>query len=117
VKTAGFSAPYPYLWSLPAHVLDHRFHRLTTLLDSPNGPSWVVVRGTEPTRLMRRLGPGAALNQHYRMVAFLCGRQVYLRKDLLRGTPQLTEKCSQPLASWNDDSATTRWVATEGRTR
>jgi hypothetical protein len=116
VQTSGLESPYRYLWSLPAHVLDHRFHRLTTLLESPDAPSWVVVRGSRPTRQLERLGPGRALKAHYDDVAHLCGREVYLRKGLTRDVPATQEQCWQPLVTWNS-GAHDHWLVTEGPTR
>jgi hypothetical protein len=114
VKTSGLASPYRYLWSLPAHVLDHHFDRLTALLDSPQRPSWVVVRGSAPTQQLRRLGPGQALTAHYDKVAHLCGREIYLSKGLTRDVPATTGQCSAPLVTWNRSRAHHHWLITEG---
>lgn len=114
VRTSGLASPYRYLWSLPAHVLDHRFRRLTHLLDSPQRPSWVVVRGSKPTRQLQHLGPGPALATHYEKVAYLCGREVYLRKDLTRDVPETGDQCWAPLVAWNASRAHHHWLVTEG---
>jgi hypothetical protein len=113
VQTAGLTAPYPYLWSLPAHVLDHHFNRLTAVLKGSDAPSWVVVRRSPANRRMERQGPGAALAQRYRKVSELCGRSVYLRNDLSRPVPETGQKCSLPLVAWNED-APHHWTVTEG---
>ena len=116
VKTSGLASPYRYLWSLPAHVLDHRFRRLTTLLDSSHRPTWVVVRGSKPTHQLVRLGPGRALQANYDSVAHLCGREVYLRKGLTRDVPATTDPCWAPLVTWNSHRAHRHWLVTEGPT-
>jgi hypothetical protein len=114
VQTAGLGAPYPYLWSLPAHVLDHHFTRLTTVLKGSDAPSWVVVRRTPATHRIERQGPGAVLRHRYRNVGTVCGRTVYLRDDLSRTVPEAGEKCWLPLVAWNNDAATHHWDVTEG---
>jgi hypothetical protein len=114
VETSGLTAPYTYLWSLPAHVLDVHFRHLTSVLQGPDAPSWVVVRNTPSTHLMQRQGPGAVLHHRYRKVATMCGRTVFLRADLSRVVPQADQRCSQPLVAWNDDAAIHNWTVTEG---
>ena len=114
VQTSGLSAPYTYLWSLPAHVLDHHFARLTAVLKGPEAPSWVVVRDSPSTHLMQKQGPGAVLHHRYRRVATMCGRAVFLRDDLSRTVPEAAEKCSMPLVAWRGDAATHHWTVTEG---
>ncbi len=114
VQTSGLDAPYTYLWSLPAHVLDHHFARLTAVLKGPQAPSWVVVRDSPSTHLMQKQGPGAVLHHRYRRVATMCGRAVFLRDDLSRTVPEAAEKCSMPLVAWRGDAATHHWTVTEG---
>ncbi len=113
VQSSGLSAPYTYLWSLPAHVLDHHFTHLTAVLKGPDAPSWVVVRNSPATHQMQRQGPGAVLRHRYRDVGVMCGRTVYLRDDLSRTVPQAGQRCSQPLVAWNDDAAIHQWRVTE----
>jgi hypothetical protein len=114
VKTSGLTAPYTYLWSLPAHVLDHHFTHLTAVLKGSDAPSWVVVRRTPANNRMQREGPGAVLAQRYRKVSEMCGRAVYLRLDLSRPVPEAGQRCSLPLVAWNEDDATHNWTVTEG---
>ncbi|MBV9830775.1 MAG: hypothetical protein JOZ82_04210 [Marmoricola sp.] len=117
VRTSGLESPYRYLWSLPAHVLDHHFQRLNALLDSPGRPSWVVVRGGKAGGELGRLGISAAVHAHYQPVAEICGRQVYLRDDLTRDVPRAPSPCWLPLVSWNPTHATHNWSVTEGAMR
>ncbi|MCW2771384.1 MAG: hypothetical protein JWR27_2817 [Aeromicrobium sp.] len=75
---AGMSSPYPYLWSLPVRTLDPDLAELAAVLDGPDRPTWVVdwsgIRswGIDPVRLT------GALGRHYRHVAEICGRSVWL---------------------------------------
>lgn len=114
VRTSDLQSPYRYLWSLPAHVLDHRFARLTSLLDASDRPSWVVVRRSGSTRKILRLGPGQALQANYTDVGTICGRTVYLRDGLTRPVPEASGRCWFPLVSWDPDRATHHWSVTEG---
>lgn len=75
---ARMSSPYPYLWSLPVRTRDRDLSQLARVLDGPRRPTWVVdwsgIRtwGVEPARVT------SALAQHYRFVAEVCGRSVWL---------------------------------------
>ena len=43
IHDTGLSAPYPYLWSLPARVRDADLATLNGLLESDRAPTWVIV--------------------------------------------------------------------------
>jgi hypothetical protein len=118
VRTSGLPAPYPYLWSLPAHVLDPHFRKLTAVLRSNAAPSWVVVRGPTTMGLLEREGPGRVLHERYRLVTTLCQHPVYLRRDLSRRAPETDNgTCTAPIAPWTGDHATHRWTVTDGAPR
>ena len=83
---AGLPSPYPYLWVLPARTLDPGRARLKKLLAGPAAPTWVVAI----RRLHRAPSPGslgATILQHYRPVARICGKTVYLNRKLERRPP------------------------------
>jgi 4-amino-4-deoxy-L-arabinose transferase-like glycosyltransferase len=83
---AGLPSPYPYLWGLPARTRDPGRARLKELLAGPAAPTWVVAI----RRLHRPPRPGslgATILQHYRPVAHICGKTVYLNKNVERRTP------------------------------
>jgi hypothetical protein len=83
---AGLPSPYPYLWALPARTLDPGSARLKKLLAGPSAPTWVVA----VRRLHRPPSPGslgATIVQHYRPVARICGKTVYLNRDVERRPP------------------------------
>ncbi|HET9501275.1 MAG TPA: glycosyltransferase family 39 protein [Marmoricola sp.] len=80
----GMSSPYPYLWSLPSRVLDPGMALLRGVLSGPVAPTWIVVRGAGTED---RLAVGGALqliHEHYREVALIRSRHVYLRDGVDR---------------------------------
>jgi hypothetical protein len=83
---SGLPSPYPYLWALPAHTLDPQGAELKKVLSGARAPTWVVA--LPPVRRDPRPGSvGAAILQHYRPMARICGRGVYLHKEAARPRP------------------------------
>ena len=83
---AGLPSPYPYLWALPARTRDPGSARLEGLLAGPAAPTWVVAI----RRVHRPPSPGslgAAILEHYRPVARICGKTVYLNRNVERRPP------------------------------
>ncbi|MGA8988739.1 hypothetical protein, partial [Aeromicrobium sp.] len=78
LAAAEMASPYPYLWSLPVRTLDPQLDTLAAVLDSPARPTWFVdwsginSWGIDPSAV------DAALSRHYRSVATLCGRAIWL---------------------------------------
>jgi hypothetical protein len=87
VLSSGLRSPYPYLWSIPARVLDPSLHGLTKLLAGRQAPTWVVLRGPDTVRWLAKDGAGRVLDHRYRTVVRLCGRIVYLRDGVHRPVP------------------------------
>jgi 4-amino-4-deoxy-L-arabinose transferase-like glycosyltransferase len=85
LETADMPSPYPYLWSVPMRTLDPDQTRLRATLAGPRAPEWIVsVTGfnawdIDDDRRLRDL-----VDQHYRVVAEICGHPVRLRRDLTR---------------------------------
>ena len=81
LAAAGMASPYPYLWSLPVRTLDPDLTAVAAVLagaDRPRGSS----TGRASTR--GRIDPAAlrpVLARHYREVADVCGRTVWLEQD------------------------------------
>ncbi len=92
VRASGLRSPYPYLWSLPAHVLDPSFTGLDAVLAGRSAPTWVVVRGTRTLDGIRHSAAGPALRRDYRPVGHLCSRTVFLHRGLHR--PPLASTCT-----------------------
>jgi 4-amino-4-deoxy-L-arabinose transferase-like glycosyltransferase len=83
---AGLPSPYPYLWVLPARTRDPGGTRLKELLAGPAAPTWVVaIRRVHRPPLPGSLG--ATILQHYRPVARICRKTVYLNKAVERRPP------------------------------
>jgi hypothetical protein len=88
-QTSGLSSPYPYLWSLPARILDPRLDTLDRVLRSPSAPTWFVA-WTD----LRQWSPGVAstvrwVQRHYHPVATYGSHTVYLRNGVQRAAPLL----------------------------
>jgi hypothetical protein len=85
-SVSGLPAPYPYLWSLPAHVLDPHLLLLDRVLAGRRPPTWFV--------LYSRPGPRSwtprtqrELDLRYHEVDDVSGHLVYLRDGLQRAAP------------------------------
>ncbi|MCB8957378.1 MAG: hypothetical protein H6529_12995 [Nocardioides sp.] len=46
LERAGLPSPYPQLWSLPVRVRDPHLTAFTSVLESPQRPTWLIVAGT-----------------------------------------------------------------------
>jgi len=82
---AGLPSPYPYLWALPARTLDPGGVELKKLLGGPRAPTWLVSHRVR--RSPRPGSVGASIADHYREVARICGRVVYVNKNVTRPQP------------------------------
>ncbi len=97
LAAAGLSSPYPYLWSLPARTLDPGLHGLRTLLSGAQAPTWLVLRGPQTLALLNP-APHNAVQSHYRRVAQICGRSIYLHDGVQRPVPRQLGPCSRTLS-------------------
>lgn len=88
INASGLIPGYPYSWSLPVRTLDPHLAVLTSTLNSPAAPTWVV-RWDDPHTW--GLDPDdrvdAALRAHYRSVAVVCGHTVWLHDGANRQLP------------------------------
>jgi hypothetical protein len=96
VYAAHLPSPYPFLWSLPAHVLDPHTHRLAGLLASPQPPTWLVVENPKTGRRIAHEAAGTVLSRAYHPVGRSCDRVIYLRDGLTRQLPPLSHHCRVP---------------------
>ena len=85
INASGLSPGYPYAWSLPARTLDPDLSLLTSILNGPAAPTWVVrwdlahTWGLDPDNRV-----DASLDTHYRAVAVVCGHTVWLHDGVAR---------------------------------
>lgn len=84
LRSTGMTSPYPYLWSLPSRTLDPSLRELRGVLAGPAAPTWVVVRGRNTADRLAEHGAMAVIDQWFRPVGEVCGRTVYLRRDVNR---------------------------------
>lgn len=94
VHASALKPAYPYLWSLPARTLDPQGQLLATTLKGADRPTWVVTWDRlnrwqlDPRRDVRQ-----GLTAHYRRVALICGRPIWLREDVSRALAPAPEEC------------------------
>ena len=85
VRESGLDSPYPYLWSLPVRTLDPGLTELAAVLDGPDRPTFLVdwsrldrTWGVDPTTVR------PILDEHYERVARVCGRSIWMARDVTR---------------------------------
>ncbi|MCW2791966.1 MAG: hypothetical protein JWO76_1064 [Nocardioides sp.] len=86
LQAVGLESPYEELWSLPVRVRDPQLAGFARTLRSPDRPTWVVTLNGSPTNSLATWGvdPAAAqavLDAHYRVVAGVDGRVIYLTRS------------------------------------
>jgi hypothetical protein len=87
-SVSGLRSPYPYLWSLPAHVLDPHLALLDRILSSRRAPTWFVLYSRPGPHLWNgrtRLD----LRTRYHEVDLVSGHVVLLRDGVRRASPAL----------------------------
>ena len=92
-RIAGMSSPYPYLWSLPSRTLDPNMALLRNVLAGPEAPTWIVVRGSHTMERLAHAGVQPMIQGRYRVVATICGREVYLLRDVTRPALDTSGHC------------------------
>jgi hypothetical protein len=85
-SVSGLPSPYPYLWSLPAHVLDPHLRLLDRVLADRRAPTWFVLYSSPGPRSWTRRTQ-RELELHYHEVDDVSGHLVYLRDGLHRVAP------------------------------
>ncbi len=85
LESADMPSSYPHLWSAAMRTLDPAQTRLRATLAGSDAPSWVVqVNGLNAWGIDEGSRLRDLLHQRYRVVAEVCGYQVWLRQDLTR---------------------------------
>lgn len=93
VRSSGMQSPYRFIWALPADTLDPHLDELKSVLDGPEGPTWVVVRDDIARDRLLADGAYQLIEKHYRRYGELCDRQVWLRNGVERPEPRTTGRC------------------------
>lgn len=95
IEVSGLmTSGYPYLWSLPVRTEDPRLALLRSTVSSRTGPTWIVewisfdTWGIDPAGRL-----AAAVREHYRHVATVCGVPVFLRDGAERQLPANAPVC------------------------
>lgn len=86
-RGAGLPSPYPYLWSLPAHIQDPDAAILDRVLAGPEAPVWLVTWRPENFPRNLALSTVKLIDLRYRLVADLNGRSVFLLRGQDRQAP------------------------------
>ena len=86
-RAARLPSPYPYLWVLPARGRDPGATDLKQLLAGEAAPTWLVT-WNRPRDSGRPGSLGWTISSGYRKVATICGRAVYVRRDVHRPPPE-----------------------------
>lgn len=88
IDETGLRPVYPYAWSLIVRTLDPHLRLLRTTLAGPQAPTWVVQWdrvnewGLDPHARVPAL-----LNAHYRIVARICSKAIWLHDGVQRTLP------------------------------
>lgn len=82
---AGMRPAYPYAWSLPLRVRDPHLDLLTATVSGPHAPTWVLGWDRmDAWNLDLDENLTHALREHYRPVATVCGKTVWLHDGVTR---------------------------------
>jgi hypothetical protein len=84
-QASEMRSPYGHLWTLPMRTLDPRLAGLRAVLRGPAAPTWVLAWGSlDPWNIDAHDLTRLTLASHYRRVADVCGREVYLHDGVRR---------------------------------
>lgn len=111
VRTSGLRSPYPYLWALPARILDPRMRILDRVLSGSHHPTWVVAENRSVPAWLNRGVVGAVLQHDYRAVGRVCGKIVYLhdgqhRRPLVGTCTHSPSALARAVQDWNAATGT-----------
>lgn len=87
IEIAGLSTPYRYSWSLPIRTRDPNLKDLVGVLSGPTAPTWLVEIGDFDWWGIDTPAFEQVRADRYRVVATVCGHDIYLRDDLTRALP------------------------------
>jgi hypothetical protein len=89
IEQSGMTTPYRYSWSLPMRTRDPHLNRLVDVLSGPHAPTWLVEIGDFDWWGIDTPAFQAVRARAYRVVATVCGHDVYLRDGVERTLPAI----------------------------
>lgn len=85
LEAADMPSPYPHLWSVPMRTFDPEQELLRATLAGHGSPEWIVqVTGLDAWGIDDGSRLRDLVHDRYRVVATVCGHQVWLRRDATR---------------------------------
>ncbi len=87
IETSGLSTPYKYSWSLPIRARDPHLTTLVATLSGKSAPTWLVEIGKFDDWGLDTSAFRQVRASRYRVVATVCGHDIYLRDELVRSLP------------------------------
>lgn len=99
VRASGLASPYENLWSLPVKTNDPDLVQFQRVVGGADAPTWLVMRDSLGSWGLDSASAERLVERRYREVARVCGRGVWLRRDLDRATPADTPACAPPVSA------------------
>lgn len=99
VLASGLSSPYEHLWSLPVRTDDSDLEQFRELLAGDDAPTWLVTRGSLWAPGIAHEAADEMVWERYRRVAWVCDREILLRRDVSRSHPTIPPDlaCTAPV--------------------
>jgi hypothetical protein len=88
IEQSGLTTPYRYSWSLPMRARDPQLKEFVRVLSGPEAPTWLVEIGDFDWWGIDTGAFAAVRASDYRVVATVCGHDIYLRDGLTRSLPE-----------------------------
>jgi hypothetical protein len=87
IQESGLTTPYKYSWSLPVRTRDPHLKEFVDILTGPTAPTWLVEIGKFNWWGLDTPEFRQARADDYRIVARVCGHDIYLRDGIRRTLP------------------------------
>lgn len=99
VLASGLPSPYEHLWSLPIRTDDTDLAQFRELVAGDDAPSWLVTPGSLKVPGVEHESADELVALRYRRVAWVCDREILLRRDLHRSYPTVPRdlECEAPV--------------------
>jgi hypothetical protein len=87
IQISGLTTPYRYSWSLPVRTRDPHLKDLVSVLQGPDAPTWLIEIGDFDWWGLDNPEFEQVRADDYRVVANVCGHDIYLRNGIDRTLP------------------------------